>query len=565
MPAKTARRYCKLNARQMDYSLYFPQPISYYLLAGAALTAFIVLAVIPPPRVSGERAFEAAFHLSAWTALFAGRWPVFWWPDPINPDEGAFVACAMKARFDWIPWRGFDAGSSGPLNCDILALPALFGAPLGFVSARVTGLCLIAGAICAFYYVVKWIYGPTVARVSVVPSVLLLSLTKTLDFVHYSSEHFSIFLTTLALAAAAYLARGAGSKLSRLIVCAIGGLCLGSTPFAKLQASPIALAVLFSLAAALFVVRPRLPVNRRLEGFTVLAALFTVPVAILISLCATGTLRDAIISYYKMAFDYIGSRPPVGISYFFVSAQDYGAFLMCSLVVILAAGGMLYGRINLNRISVWALISSVLLTFASFFAIYQAHRSFPHYLLFSIVPVSFCVANVLGLGRYLVLQTARGTLVRALFVLLFLLPLGIATLGASNDFNPKAIIPKRGAVAAILRYAKPGDRMMVWGWMPEYYVQTNTIMSTREPTIERLVLQTPDREYFRQRFLSDLRAQPPLVFVDAVAPSAFTYYDRAIHGIESFPAVEAFVREHYTEREEVGGVRIFVARTPVDR
>jgi hypothetical protein len=549
----------------MDYSLSFPQPISYYLLAGSALTAFVVLAIIPPPRVSRETAFEGAFLLSAWTTLFVCRWPVFWWPDPINPDEGAFIACAMKARFDWIPWRGFDAGSSGPLNCDILALPGLFGAPLGFFSARVTGLCLFAGAICAFYYIVKWIYGTTVARLSVVPSVLLLSLTRTLDFVHYSSEHFSIFLTTLALAAAVYLAQGFGSKLSRLSACAIGGLCLGSTPFAKLQASPIALAVLCSLLAALFMARPRLPVNRRLEVFTVLAALFTVPVAILISLCATGTVKDAIISYYAMSFDYIRSRPPVGISYFLLSAQDYGAFLMCSLVVILAAGGMLYSRIHLDLVSVWASMSSVFLTFASFFAIYQAHRAFPHYLLFSVLPLSFCVANVLGLGRYLILPTATGTLVRALFVLFFILPLGIATLGSSNDFNPQAIIPKRGAVAAILRYAKPGDRMVVWGWMPEYYVQTNTIMSTREPTIERLVFQTPDREYFRQRFLSDLRAHPPLVFVDAVAPSAFTYYDRAIHGIESFPAVEAFVREHYTKREEVAGVRIFVANTPVDR
>jgi hypothetical protein len=549
----------------MDFSLYFPQPISYYLLAGAALTAFVVLAVIPPPRVLREIAFEGAFLLSAWTALFACRWPVFWWPDPINPDEGAFIACAIKARFDWIPWRGFDAGSSGPLNCDILALPALFGAPIGFFSARVTALCLIAGAICAFYFVVKCIYGTTVARLSVVPSVLLLSLTKTLDFVHYSSEHFSIFLTTVALAAAAYLARGTGSKLSRLIVCAIGGLCLGSTPFAKLQASPIALAVLSSLAAALFITRPRLPVNRRLEVFTLLAALFTVPVAILISLCATGTLRDAIISYYIMSFDYIESRTPVGISYFFVSAQDYTAFLIGSLVIFLAAGGMLYSRLHLDRTSVWASMSSVLLTFTAFFAIYQAHRSFPHYLLFSVLPVSFCLANVLGLGRYLVSLTAPATLARALFVLLFLLPLGIATLESSNDFNPEAIIPRRGAVAAISRYAKPGDLMMVWGWMPEYYVQTKTIMSTRDPTIERLVLQSPYREYFRERFLSDLRAHPPLVFVDAVAPSAFTYYDRALHGIETFPRVEAFVREHYTEREEVAGVRIFVARTPLDR
>lgn len=549
----------------MDYSLYFPQPIIYYLLGGAALAAFAVLALLPPRRVSHETAFEGAFLLSACAALFACRWPIFLWPDPLNPDEGALIACAMKARFDWIPWRGFDPGTSGPLNYYILELAPLFGAHLGFFSARVIGLCLIAGAICALYYTVKWIYGAGVARLSVVPPVLLFALTKAANFVHYSSEHLSIFLTTVALAAAAYLARGMGSKSSRLIACAIGGLCLGSTPFAKLQASPIALAVFASLAVALFITSPRLSINKKLEVFTLVAALLAVPVTIVISLCTTGTLRDAVIPYYKMSFDYIRSRPPVGISFFFLSADDYAVFLICSLVVMLAAGGALHSRIHLTRISVWASLSSILLSLASFFAIYQAHRPFEHYLLFSIVPVSFCVANVLGLVRYLDQPTGRAMLLRGLFVSFFLLPLGITTFESSNDFNPNAMVPKRGAVVAISRYVKPGDRMVVWGWMPEYYVQTKTIMSVRDPSIERLLLQTPYREYFRKRFLSDLRAHPPLVFVDGVAPGAFRYDNRATYGMETFPALDAFVREHYTEREEVAGVRIFVAKNPLDR
>jgi hypothetical protein len=544
----------------MDYSLSFHQPIIYYLLGGASLAAFVVLAAILPWRASRATASEGAFLLSIWAALFACRWPIFLWPDPLNPDEGALIACAMKAKFDWIPWRGFDGANSGPLNCDILLLPALVGAPMGFFSARVTGLCLIAGAICALYYTVKWIYGTNVARLSIVPPVLLFSLAKNPDFVHYSSEHLSIFLTTVALAAAAYLARGMGSKSSRLIVCAIGGLCLGSTPFAKLQASPIALAVLVLLAVALLIASPRLSSDKRLEVFALVTALLAVPVAILISLCATGTLMDAVIPYYIMSLDYIGSRPPVGISYFFLSAEEYTVFLTCSFVVILTAGGLLYSRIHFDRISVWALLSSILLSIASFFAIYQAHRPFPHYLLFSVIPVSFFVANVLGLVRYLDRQTGRVMLVRGLFVTLFLIPLGITTFEASNDLNTKDNVPGRAGVAVMSRYAKPGDRLVVWGWRPEYYVQTQTIMGVRDTSIERLVLQTPYREYFRERFMSDLRAHPPLVFVDGVAPGGFLYDNRATYGIETFPALAAFVREHYTEREEVAGVRIFVAK-----
>src|ERR1700719_2322585 len=196
----------------MTHSFHFAQPTIYYLVAGVAIVAFIGLAAVPFRRVFGEAKFEALFIFSAAAALFACRWPIFLWPDPLGVDESTFIACAMKAQYDLVPWRGFDASTSGPLNCDILLLPALFGADIGFFSARVTGLCLIAGAICALYYTVKWIFGASVARLAMVPPVLLFSLTKTADFLHYSSEHFPIFLTTAPLAAAAYLARGTGSK-----------------------------------------------------------------------------------------------------------------------------------------------------------------------------------------------------------------------------------------------------------------------------------------------------------------------------------------------------------------
>jgi hypothetical protein len=107
---------------------------------------------------------------------------------------------------------------------------------------------------------------------------------------------------------------------------------------------------------------------------------------------------------------------------------------------------------------------------------------------------------------------------------------------------------------------KPGDRMVVWAWRPEYYVKTKTIMAVRDSGILPLMLWSPYREYLRERFMSDLRAHPTPVIVDAVAPLAFLFSDRATQGIENFPQLEAFVHEHYTQREEVAGVRIFVAK-----
>jgi hypothetical protein len=418
----------------------------------------------------------------------------------------------------------------------------------------------MAGSICALYFAVKWIYGASVARLSIVPPVLLLALTKSSDFVHYSSEHVSIFLTSVSLAAAIYLARGAGSNVRRIIACAVAGLCLGDTILAKLQALPIALVVLVTLIAGIFVTTSRSRRSRMVEAMVALTSLVVGPGFTLISLSATSGLSDAIISYYKMALVYVGSRQAVDLSFFFVSIPEYTYFLIASGVVIVVAGIALCSRKDLPRAFLWPSLCAILLLFASLFAIYHAHRPYPHYLLLSVIPVSFCVANSLGFIARTDLGKHRVGLTRGLLVALFLFPIGWAALTSPSDFSRQAMVPTRDEVLAMARYVKPGDHMLVWAWQPEYYVKTRTVMATRDASIEPLVEVTPYREYFRARFLSDLRTHPPPVIVDGVAPRAFIYKNRATEGIESFPLLNAFVREHYTQREEIAGVRIFVAK-----
>jgi len=548
----------------MFHSIYFTQPVIYYLLAGTAIAALVGFAAISCQRFIGKTKQEVLFILSACAALFACRWPILTWPDQLNVDESTLIACALKARVDGVPWRGFDASTSGPLNCDILTLPALFGADIGYFSARVTGLCLIAGAIVALYFTVKWIFGADVARLSILPPVLLLSFTKTHDLVHYSSEHFPVFLTSVPLAAAAYLARGTGSKTARLIACVLAGFFLGCPFLAKIQAAPIALAVLISVVAALFI-RPAHSSNTRRRELAALAAgLVAIPSLVLISLWATGGFENALISYYKMTLVFAKGRPAMEGSFFFLCVLECTLFWVASVAVLVAGGAFVYGRVKFTRTVLWAALSSILLLLATLAAIHYAHHAFPHYLLFTIIPVSFCVANVLGLMHQIDLGKGHAALARILFVALFFLSLGFVALTSTSDFSPEARLPERQEILAIARYAKPGDSMVVWAWKPDYYVKTKTIMATRYPGILLLMEPSRYREYFRNRFMSDLRAHPPPVFVDGVAPWGF-YDDRATQGFETFPPLEAFVREHYTQQEEVAGVRIFVAknsRTP---
>src|ERR1700686_1802392 len=176
------------------------EPIYYYLIAFGVLLAFLILAAQPGGRPQ-ERRSEIQFLLITGLTLFAFRWPIFIVPFQLGPDEAAFVADALKVPVDLAPWRNFDAGTSGPLNCYVLALPALIGWPINFTSARTIGLLLMLTAMLALYCAVKWTYGRDVARLSIVPPVLLLSLTTDFSFVQYTSEHLPICLTTVALGA----------------------------------------------------------------------------------------------------------------------------------------------------------------------------------------------------------------------------------------------------------------------------------------------------------------------------------------------------------------------------
>jgi hypothetical protein len=126
--------------------------------------------------------------------------------------------------------------------------------------------------------------------------------------------------------------------------------------------------------------------------------------------------------------------------------------------------------------------------------------------------------------------------------------------------SPFLCLRKTGPVVkAISRYARAGSAVAIWGWMPHYHVQAQTIMATRDATANHQMVPGLYREFFRERFMSDIRVARPPVFVDAVAPGSWAYTNRATHGYESFPALAVFIREHYQLREDVEGVRIFVA------
>ena len=558
------------------FSWVVANPFLYYGIALSCVLAFGIFATIHSEGSGRKWKSEWFFLLLAGCTVMIWRWPTMLWPQPMNIDEGQWAAGALKATYDFAPWRGFDGTTSGPLNAYVLALPALFGAPITFFSTRLIAFGLIIGSIYTLYFIVKWTYGARIARLSIVPPVAFLGLTWEWDFLPYSSETLPVFLTTIGAASAAYLATGNRPKRARLTACALGGLSLGSAGFAKLQALPIALTALVLIGAIIFLKRERSGKDKWMEALTTAVVFCLVPGALALSVISTGVWNDALTSYFKYAVVHVTLGATVGFAFFFRSAITYATFAIVSLLVIAAGLIALAGRWRFTKRSAIIALCALSFLLVSVMVIVVPRHPYPHYLLFSVIPLSFCVATVLRFASETNLWKGREITLSGITVASFLVPALALSMsypgpyvGAQRDVflrgrpDLAAYLPFQrtdAQVQAIKRYAPPGTRIAIWGWMPHYYVQTQTIPATRDAHTLLQVVPHPYREYFRERFLSDLRQSRPSVFIDAAAPGSFGINDRATQGFETFAPLAAFVGENYLLKEDVEGVRIFILK-----
>ena len=95
----------------------------------------------------------------------------------------------------------------------------------------------------------------------------------------------------------------------------------------------------------------------------------------------------------------------------------------------------------------------------------------------------------------------------------------------------------------------PADTMLVWGWMPQWFVYSGLAPASRETASYNQILQ-PDGSYFRARMLSDLARNNPSIVVDAVAPGSFRFSDPEKFGLASFPELNTYVRENFVHLNE---------------
>jgi hypothetical protein len=443
--------YCGLIARHLKFlgiDLY-QIGLTFLILALLAGVAFLA---------RGEK-HAAIFRLCPpWlyslllvVALFIIRLPTFL-PPILNPDEGMFLAGAMKLRHYPVFWKSVDGITSGPLNYYVLTVLNLLGFPFDYATARLMNVICIGTMIAIVYLIARLFMADWMARLAPLPALAAAMAFRREDFIHYSSECVATLL--IAFATWLLLAQDMGEHPSSVKQFAIGAV-VALIPLAKLQAAPMAAAI--ALAALALPFLRRQTHKWRKASFVVAggAAVVLGLLAFLTSLGLFGTFLQSYILSNILYADLAAAWSPGDFLAFCFSGQikwyeigmlAYVAyFLATTLLAWMRRDGnqhsarQLFGTAGIaallyccgawwlsltNTIPPYQLalamlfglaaastrrlvqqpsliystfydLFAVLILLASLYAIYRPARPFPHYLVFLIFPISFIGVRVL--------------------------------------------------------------------------------------------------------------------------------------------------------------------------
>lgn len=522
-----------------------------YWLIGYTLACFVIFAAYCKP-------FSSRVYLIAGSLLLvAMRLPVIVFNRELNVDESQMLSHAITLLQDPVYWRSVDGTTIGPLDNYLLTVPGLLGFQIDYIAGRAMGLLCVAGAWLLLFSAIKNWFGETTARwVSVLP-LFFLAFTQEVDFVHYSSEQLPVFLLALCLWLLSRLDPQITSSKAELYFL---GFVAGAVPFAKLQAVPLAIVLVLDAA---WICYQQFRQSRDPRGALALVlGGLSVPVLFLVFTISFHVFKDLIDFYILGNAIYAGGSGflniPSQFSRIFLLTPDFQLF---TLVLIVP---MLNGLVRILRFAVpgkkdMGLPLSILaLVMVSVFAVTKSGNDFIHYLNFCIIPWTLLAAYGLsGLGKW--------SLAFPVALLAWFLgndALHFVKERQLNSFNSVEATKLRQSpvVREIRKRSRKGDYMVVWGWQCGYYVEAQLAEGTAENHSERSIFEHPMREIYRNRYMSDLERTKPAFILDAVGKNSVWVQDKKTQGIESYPELNQYIRNHYVLAGDFDDVRLFIRR-----
>jgi hypothetical protein len=480
----------------------------------------------------------------------------------LNPDESQLLSQAITLWHHPIYWQSTDGATMGPLSSYFASLPAYWGSPLDYIALRRNGFFCLLVSVITGYFTLENFFSPRTARLALLPGVAFLAFATNLDFLHATNEQLSLALLGLAFWQYSRLwRRQAFDSAGGLFVL---GFVSSLIPFAKLQGVPTALLVVAAAFINLLWLRKKLtPARfwRALGGLLVGGLVF--PLLVVILTWQFGVFAD-FMQFYLLGnlnysagagfWDYLVRFPA-----FVYRTTDFFVFLLPTFALLLS--WFFFSRKGEKKNEL--LLFSLAVVAASGYAVIKPGSEFMHYLLYLVFPV--CLLNAWFIDNL------KSPIHTVAWVILILALVGIKTTLQTaevakeplNVFRQKPFQLRQRYLSpvayAVQKYAQSGEDLVVWGWAPRYNVEMQMPQGVCDNHTIRCIIGEPAAQLIhRARYIRNIRASRPPVFLDAVGPNSFWLNNRATQGYENFPELRDFIDTNYRFAGEVAKTRIYI-------
>ncbi|MEQ8304027.1 MAG: hypothetical protein RIB47_11590 [Cyclobacteriaceae bacterium] len=494
-----------------------------------------------------------------------------------NPDESTWIGIAKTLLHDPRFWLSVDTGTGGPLVPLMLTTLKLFGLPIDHATIKLVGSTMMAMSISAIYIFSSIMSNKILARVTVLPLVVVVSVMNYSDLIAYNSEHMVILVLSCSLVFFAQLYRIGPGKYNHNII--LLALFLGMMPFAKLQGVPLALFIGIISIYILF----RKKLTAKLPLLIGVALIPTIVVVLLV--WSYGALDYFWVSYIKNNLAY-ATRHPITEDVFgtkmallfklLFSTSEISYFIYYSFGInLIALFIILTLKPKKNIQWIEKLMFGVLLFQVSIYCATAPNNFFPHYFLLLLIPIAVLTFLFIHLAwsvisikvvdhKYLLGNSA----IRLLLIILFILPTSFYYFQRNFTYKPFYLEMGKNfysgyalywdLTATLNQYYSEGARMSIWGWACSLHESTDFLMGTRYVTSAAVIDGEQLQEFITATYLSDLMKNKPLLFVQAIGPNYFAYYDTMQFRIENYPLIDDYIKANYSMVKEVEGAKVFL-------
>lgn len=513
-------------------------------------------------RIAKRPRYKLLFLSALLTAVFLLRLPIGITAHELDADESGFLVQAKQLVANPEPWVSTDTQTSGPLNSGLIAVLIALDLRPSYTLLHLTATLLVCLQILTAYQTLSLLTNEAAASIGALLIALVYGLSTHSAYLHYSSE----LLPTLLLMGGFYLClirlNEEDSPSPTLVFTA--ALLLSAAPWCKLQAAPITAALWLTI---LIIILKKRSANcdsrlRELLAFTAGTAL---PACVILGLqLRSGGFKDFWYSYIIANIAYAGPLDLVKCSAHFLAIIKTPPLYQL-LNVAIGVAVLLYVRTEpislfVARLNKWSFAALLVYAGAALFSVCRVTYLFSHHVIFLIPPavyllILFCPLTTDG-DVPLRDPRVRSTFIfLAVLILISSIPNIIQYINVTESMRASSYAQKQAAgpnecIAATLaeiRNTTPIHSVEIWGWSPGVYVLSDIVPATRDSNIFFVVKGGALQSYYRTRFMRDLAASKPDVFIDAVVPGAtnwesFTEND----GYESDPEVREFVNSNYT-------------------